>query len=203
MPLVLSVVVGYLRLPLLEDLDLEAALARPLLSEVLVKLLHTLVLESLTLGHAFGVVDRLLLDQPLHRDLQSLLKDLHGPLHGEHQGWHKAVKALWVFWRAHPGFLQVVVLNDDWLFLLLYLLFLFGRFAFSALSLAGVASLELRFRALVRRHLRSLSCRCGLCSFRGCSSGLLVLLLLSRGWGQECPSNVPHRPLDEVLLAHL
>ena len=203
MPLVLSVVVGYLRLPLLEDLDLEAALAGPLLSEVLVELLDALVLQSLTLGHAFGVVDLLLLDQPVHGDLQSLLKDLHGPLLGEHQGWYEAVEALRVFRRAHSGFLQVVVLNDDWLLLLLHLFFLLGRFAFRALSLACVATLELRLGALVRRHLSSLGCCRGLCCFRSFSSGLLLLLLLGRGWGQECPGNVPERPLDEVLLAHL
>lgn len=48
LPLIFPVVVCYLRLALLVDFNLEPTLSWPLLSEVLIKFLDTLVLEGLT-----------------------------------------------------------------------------------------------------------------------------------------------------------
>ena len=54
-----------LALPLLEYLDLETPLSRPLLSQVLVELFHRFVAELLTLTDHFLVIVFFLGDEPL------------------------------------------------------------------------------------------------------------------------------------------
>ena len=60
--LVFTIVVSNLRLSFLVDFNLESTLARPLHSQVLIKLLNTLILEGLAFLDAFLVVDLLFCD---------------------------------------------------------------------------------------------------------------------------------------------
>jgi hypothetical protein len=83
----------------LEDLDLKSTFTWPLLPEVLVKLLNTLILKYLAFVDAFLVIFTLFADEPLKDNFKGAGKDLNSPVLFDDEIWNKAIITLWVSWR--------------------------------------------------------------------------------------------------------
>jgi len=130
MPLILLVVLGDLRFALLEDFNFEATLARPLLSQILVQLLHRLVLHFFDLGlHLVSVVN-LLCQQPTHAFHKAFLDNLEQGCVLDDQVRVHGVVAKWILRWLHLRLLHVVIheeLDRFFLLLLLVLSFLLIR----------------------------------------------------------------------------
>jgi len=122
---VLFVVGGDLTLALLEDLDFESTLARPLKSQVLLELLNRLVLTLLTISDALLLVVLFLGHQPRERGEEPIGKDLDNALVRDDQISVDALGAIGVLGRLHLGLLDVIVGKEWWLLGLFLLLLLF------------------------------------------------------------------------------
>lgn len=123
--LVLLVMRGDLTLALLEDLDFEPTLARPLQSQVLLELLNRLILTLLAISDTLRLVVLFLGHQPREGGEETIGKDLDDASMRDDQISVDALGAIGVLGRLHFRLLDIIV-GEEWrLGGLLILLFVF------------------------------------------------------------------------------
>ena len=103
------VVCGDLALALLVDLNFQATLSWPLLSEVLIELINTLVTKIFNLLLDFLGILSLRLEEPVDTAVTGLSEDAHDLVLQDHQLLVKAIHTLGVLRGLHIGLGQVVV----------------------------------------------------------------------------------------------
>ena len=103
------VVRGDLALALLVDLNFQATLSRPLLSEVLIELVNTLITKVLDLLLDFLGILSLRLEEPVDTAVTCLSEDAHDLSFQDHQLLVKAIDTLGVLRGLHISLGQVIV----------------------------------------------------------------------------------------------
>lgn len=94
------------------DLNLKSSLPWPLLSQVFVQLLYTLVLKLFALSLALGILEKLLYEEPLLYYLKSVLQDLRDFIRGKQEIRDHSLLGFWVTRWKLVGLLEEIVFDD-------------------------------------------------------------------------------------------